>query len=213
MSEKTTYNEVNASRAASAGLTEWVTLNVAWLVRLLGPSPEDPGHGVWPRATVIVKEWWSTQRLLEFLRTECFGLRDSANPNRYRPMNKDGTDTERPFGNNTADMVWLPIEVRRALEEALRIQAQQLDMWGHLWYPMRVQGGWVGTDVDMWVTARNQRKPLSNGAVSIEAEAWVLPPEQRLHKVIGGVNAVGLAYEADDMLTELDFNPQARVDY
>ena len=213
MSEKTVQNEVNASRAASAGLTEWVTLNVAWLVRLLGPTPADPGHGIWPRAPTIQTEWWSTQRLLEFLRTECFGLFDDSNPDRYRPMNKDGTDTERPFGNNTADMVWLPTEVRRALEEALRIQAQQVDMWGHLWYPMRVQGGWVDANVDQWVAYPSHRKPLPNGAVRIESEAWVIPPEQRLYKMIGGIHTVGLTYKSDDMLTELDFNPQARVDY
>ena len=212
MSEKTVQNEVNASRAASVGLTELVRLNVAWLVSFLGPVPTHNGMRL-PSRNVIQTQWWSTQRLLRFLREECFGLFDDSNPNCYRPQNKDGTDTERPFGNNTADMVWLPTPIPNALREALRTQQQQLEMWGHLWFPYRVQGSWTGANVDEWVFNPLDRKPLSNGATRIECEAWVIPDEMRDRKTIGRIETIGLTYRGDDMLTELDFNPQARVNY
>tara|TARA_Y100000592_G_scaffold15858_1_gene23341 strand:- start:997 stop:1653 length:657 start_codon:yes stop_codon:yes gene_type:complete len=218
MSEKTVQNEVNASRAASVGLIENVRLHVMWLVSFL--TPTGTGNGAAPDMTTTHREFWSTQRLLEFVRKECFGLFDDSNPNRYQPNHPDG----KTFGTNTADQVWLPKPIVNALKEAQRLMEQQVAEFGELWCPVRVQPGTVWFDVDEWASVHYDPMPLPDGTTGIMAEAYACVPDSMfVWKRVGGIADIPVVmstkdwtpwrFPATDTLDQLDFWPEAPVDY
>ena len=218
MSEKTVQNEVNASRAASVGLIENVRLHVMWLVSFL--TPDGTGNGAAPGMTTTHREFWSTQRLLEFVRKECFGLFDDSNPNRYQPDHPDG----KTFGTFKADQVWLPKPIVNALVEAQRLMEQQIAEFGELWCPERVQPGTVWFDVDEWASPHYTPMPLPDGTTGIMAQAYACVPDAWFRfKRVGGIADIPVEmktvdwdphwFPGTDTLDLRDFWPEAPVDY
>ena len=211
MSEKTTYNEVNASRAASVGLIADVRLHVMWLVSFL--TPTGTGTGV-PDMTETRREWWSTQRLLEFVRKESFGLFDSVNPNRYQPDHPEG----KTFGTWRANQVWFPSPIVNALVEAQRLLKQQTEEFGFLWNPVRVQGGTAWFGVDEWASLHYDPMPLPDGTVEIMAQAYACVPDEWFdRKQVAGIDCLmstlDWGHTRTDSLDLTDFWPEAPVSY